>query len=201
VAEGSGYRGFIVRPLSAQVLPETEVEKKGLVDRGRLLGISGRGRKPQMALAEQYGIRAYPTPAGGCLLTEKQFSLRLEDLLTHNPEAGVREAELLKVGRHFRMGPRTKMICGRNHEENERIRELAGEGEALMSPVDVPGPTALVVGEMDEGVLKDAAALVVRYSDVNKGDKGCVRVKTPGGEEPVEVVGAEQERIEQLLIK
>ncbi|MBD3285960.1 hypothetical protein GF359_05700, partial [candidate division WOR-3 bacterium] len=63
-------QGKLLRPLSALLLPETEVEKEGLLDRSKVLGIQGRGRKPQLKLAAKWGITEYATPAGGCLLTE-----------------------------------------------------------------------------------------------------------------------------------
>jgi tRNA U34 2-thiouridine synthase MnmA/TrmU len=201
VAEGSGFPDFIVRPLSAQLLPETKVEREGLVDRARLLAFSGRSRKPQMELAARYGITSYPSPAGGCLLTEKQFSLRLKDLLTHNPDATVRDAELLKVGRHFRIGERTRLICGRNHGENLRIKELAAAGDAFINSLGVPGPTALLVGPADRTTLDLASSLVVRYSDVPHGSKGAVEVESHASREVIETEPASQDTIDRLQIK
>ena len=102
VEKASGCLDVILRPLSARLLPETRPEREGLVDRSRLLDISGRSRKRQMALAENYGLNDYPAPAGGCLLTDPIFSRRLKELLAHSPEPELREIELLKTGRHFR---------------------------------------------------------------------------------------------------
>lgn len=202
VAQGSGYADFIVRPLSAQLLPETEVERKGLVDRTRLLALSGRSRKPQMDLARKFGITDYPTPAGGCLLTEIQFSLRLRDLLTHNPDATVRDAEFLKIGRHFRLGPATKLICGRNHDENERLSRLARADDVILSSLGVPGPTAVLVGLGDRDTLALAASLVVRYSDVPVGALGAVAVQTSSSSrEVIETAPALQDTIDRLQIK
>ena len=201
VAEGSGYADYIVRPLLAQLLSETKVEGEGLVDRSRLLSISGRNRKPQMTLAVAFGITNYPTPAGGCLLTEKQFSLRLSDLLTHNPQADVRDAEFLKVGRHFRLNERTKLVCGRNHNENERLRQLARPGDVLLSSLDVPGPTAVLIGPGDTPTIELASSLVVRYSDVPELALGRVAVEMRGVLTVVETRAAQQDIIERLQIK
>ncbi len=74
VARISGYAPYVLRPLSAKLLPETKPEQAGLVDRERLLDLQGKSRKPQIALAEKFGVREYPNPAGGCLLTDKSFS-------------------------------------------------------------------------------------------------------------------------------
>ena len=119
VEKASGCLDLILRPLSARMLPETRPEREGLVDRARLLDISGRSRKRQMALAETYGLKNYPSPAGGCLLTDPIFSRRLKELLAHFPEPELREIELLKTGRHFRLHPQLKLIIGRNKKENE----------------------------------------------------------------------------------
>jgi len=69
----SGVAGLILRPLSARLFAETVSEKEGWVDRESLLAISGRSRKPQIALASQKGINDFRCPAGGCLLTGRAF--------------------------------------------------------------------------------------------------------------------------------
>jgi tRNA U34 2-thiouridine synthase MnmA/TrmU len=81
IERAAGLEGQILRPLSAQLLPETEIEKTGLVDRDTLYSIQGRRRQPQMNLAEKIGVKDYPCPAGGCLLTDPNFAIRLKDLL------------------------------------------------------------------------------------------------------------------------
>src|SRR5210317_2252033 len=121
VEKHSGFKGYILRPLSAKNLPETIPEKEGLVDRERLLDFAGRGRKPQMALAQKYGLTDYPAPAGGCLLTDVGYSRRLKDLFAHQDECTEEELLLLKYGRHFRLNPETKLIVGRTQKDNENI--------------------------------------------------------------------------------
>ena len=103
VKKESGFSDKILRPLCAKNLPPTEMEVKGLVDREKLLDISGRSRKIQMELADKWGIKDYPSPAGGCKLTEPNYSKRLRELLNHNDNPSNRELELLKYGRHFRV--------------------------------------------------------------------------------------------------
>ena len=127
----SGFGGLILRPLSAKQLPPTIPEEKGWVKRDELMGISGRSRKPQMELAEKFGFATYPSPAGGCLLTDPIFSRRLRDLLSSKSHPEVREFQLLKLGRHFRIGPRTKLVVGRNKEENDTLlsRLVIGTGQ------------------------------------------------------------------------
>ena len=115
----SGLQGLLLRPLSAKRLQPTIPEERGWIQREELMGFSGRSRKPQIELAERLHIKEYPSPAGGCLLTDEVFSRRLKDLLSTKPDFELREIELLKVGRHFRLGPNTKLVVGRNKKENQ----------------------------------------------------------------------------------
>jgi len=177
IAHDSGFKDLILRPLSAKRLPETPPEKQGWVVRERLLGLSGRSRHPQMELAKKFGIREYPAPAGGCLLTEKVFSRRLRDLISINPDFSRRDIELLKLGRHFRISERTKIVVGRNQGENEMITSLGMEGDTLLTVDSFPGPTVLATGDLSPEEIRLAASIAVSYSDAT-GDKSvAVRVK------------------------
>jgi len=128
VAADSGLNGLLLRPLSAKLLRPTVPEEKEWVRREELLDLQGRSRKPQMEMARQRGIKDYPSPAGGCLLTEKGFSRRLKDLLSSRTHVETEELELLRMGRHFRLAPQTKLVVGRNRKENEAIASLKGIG-------------------------------------------------------------------------
>lgn len=180
VVKESGYEGLVLRPLSAKLLPVTIPEEKGWVDRNRLGSIQGRSRKPQMAMAEKYGLQEYPSPAGGCLLTVQNFSNRLKDLLAHQQEISRADLELLKIGRHFRLGEEVKIIVGRDQEENNKIEQLAGKEDLLLKAVSVPGPTTLYRGKPGEDYLRQAAAITNRYSDAGL-KKTEVKVYKTGG--------------------
>jgi tRNA-specific 2-thiouridylase len=182
VAAQSGYQGLVLRPLSAKLLPVTIPEEKGWVRRELLLGFSGRGRKPQMELARTFRITEYPSPAGGCLLTDPIFSARLRDLLSSRPQCDVREIELLKVGRHFRFGQETKAVVGRNQKENEEILTLAGESDLVIKVDSVPGPVVLVLGEISREVEALAVALALSYSDAGDGEVAEVKLLREGSE-------------------
>ena len=177
VATESGLNGLLLRPLSAKLLAPTIPEEKGWVQRERLLDFQGRSRKPQMEMAQTRDITEYPTPAGGCLLTEKGFSRRLKDLLTSKVDVETGELELLKLGRHFRITPHTKIIVGRNKKENEAIQSLAGENDTVLRSVSVPGPTVLVTGELSGKILDVAAGITVAYSDAGDRDVSEVRIE------------------------
>jgi tRNA-specific 2-thiouridylase len=150
VEKHSGFDGCILRPLSARNLPETQMEKDGLVDRSRLLSISGRGRKEQIELARQWGITDYPAPAGGCLLTDKGYSNRLKDLFQHQTDYRETDLRLLKFGRHFRLTPQVKLVVGRARADNEQIMAHIDAGtDIVLKTVGYPGPIAVVPGLVD----------------------------------------------------
>jgi tRNA-uridine 2-sulfurtransferase len=170
VAKNSGYSDSILRPLSAQCLPETRPEKEGKVDRTRLLAISGRGRKSQIEMARNYGITDYAPPAGGCLLTDVNFSKRLRDLFHRQPGYTIRDIELLKHGRHFRIQDNGKIIIGRNQADNEALDALIHDGDAVLHMADKAGPTVLVPHGhriADEAMLHIAACLCALYAGIS----------------------------------
>jgi tRNA U34 2-thiouridine synthase MnmA/TrmU len=170
VARLSGYADFILRPLSAKCLPETPVETAKLVDRTRLLDLSGRTRKPQMELAQKYGLTSYPSPAGGCLLTDPVFSRRLRELYDLNPALRDREVAFLKYGRHFRLPRGYKVIVGRNRIDNESLEQLVNSGDVVIKAANVPGPTVIIPdvnGAPPADVLETAAAMTLAYSDAD----------------------------------
>ena len=139
----AGLEGKIVRPLSAKLLPKTEAEKKGWIDRNKLLAIRGRSRKPQIALAEKLGISDYPCPFGGCLLTYKEFANKVRDLFRHKRRVTLRDIELLKVGRHFRLG-KSKIIVGRNRVENEALLRMKNKTDHMFEVPDVGSPITIL---------------------------------------------------------
>ncbi|MFA6193773.1 MAG: tRNA 4-thiouridine(8) synthase ThiI [Parcubacteria group bacterium] len=155
--------GKILRPLSAKVLPETEMEKSGMVDREKLLGISGRSRKEQIELAKKYNVKYYPTPAGGCILTDKEYSKKLRESLENIKKLEPSDFELLRIGRHFWEG-NTKIILGRNHKENLILKKLAEKKDILIEPKDIPGPTALIRGKGSKETLDCAKKLLLKYT-------------------------------------
>lgn len=180
VAKASGFGPQVLRPLSALVLPPTAMEESGLVEREMLLGLSGRSRKPQMALAKELGVKDYPAPAGGCLLTEPGFSRRLKDLLEHDPQAGVDQAELLKYGRHLRLSPLAKLVIGRNQAENMELERLAPPQALRLTALGVPGPLGLYFGPAPADELILAATMVAGYGQAPPQAQVKVRVEPEG---------------------
>ena len=164
VEKCSGLKGRLIRPLSALLFEPTIPEQEGRIDRTKLLGLSGRRREPQFELAQKYGLVDYPSPAGGCKLTEKGFGRRLKDLMTHEGLDDRRLVELLNIARRYRLPGGTGVILGRDAHENKMLREAAREGELLLSPVSVPGPTALIPKLAAAEDLQLALKLVCAFS-------------------------------------
>jgi len=161
----SGLKGYVLRPLSAKLLPETAPEKTGLVERDMLCSFSGRSRKPQMRLAEEFGLTDYPAPAGGCLLTEPNYAYRLRELFDHDPNPTLTDLFLLKVGRHFRVSPTDKIVIGRNKVENEKILSLAGKEDYLLKVEGFGSPITLLSGKDSWEHIYLSSSLCARYSD------------------------------------
>jgi len=166
----SGLEGLILRPLSAKLLDETLPEKEGWVNRSKLFNLSGRSRKPQIELAKNFRIKDYANPAGGCLLTDAGFAKRLEDLLTHN-EMNIKNIELLKVGRHFRITESAKLAVGRDERENNLLEKLAEEDDYLFMPKYTAGPVSLGRGAFNSDLIRLCCAIASRYCDRNGNSK------------------------------
>ena len=166
VEKCSGLKGRLVRPMSAKLLEPTIPEQEGKLDREKLLDISGRGRERQIALAAALGIVDYPSPAGGCKLTEEGFCRKLKDLMDHEGLANRRLVELLTVGRRFRLPGGSSVILGRDREENAILRGEAGSGplHVVVSNPAIPGPTALIPELKCEADLTLTNELVAAYS-------------------------------------
>ena len=202
IEKEAGLEGLILRPLSAKVLPVTIPEREGWVDREKLLNISGRTRKPQIKLADHYGIHDYPCPAGGCLLTDPGFSKRMKDVMVHDSKFSLNDVHLLKMGRHFRFSDGVKLVVGRNEEENQKIQTFAQGEDILLKVFSFPGPLSLLRGKLNEGDIEKAAAITVHYG---KGkDLGKIEVTYKGADEDhhqsLSVSPISRGEIERLMI-
>mgnify|MGYP006295371339 CR=1 FL=1 len=183
ISRDAEVRDVLVRPLCARRLRPTPAEEQGLVDRERLLDIGGRGRKEQLALAEHYGFTEVPTPAGGCLLTEKENAARFFQVLRYKPEPAPDDFELFTAGRHFFSGPHW-LVIGKTRRDNERLTTLAREGDIAFKVKDYPGPVALarpLGGQWSQEAVMDAAAVVASYSPKAVRSGGEVVVMTQQG--------------------
>ena len=200
VATDSGVADLLLRPLSARLLPETEPERRGWVDRSKLHAISGRTRKAQFELAARFGIRDYVAGAGGCRLTEPNFSARLRELQGHEGVRDARALRLLRFGRHFRLGDTVKLVVGRDQDDNALVESAAGPGDFVLKSESVPGPTGWLASGADEGQIQLAAAICARYSDSKPGVPVTVDIRGAGGGRRLEAVPAAREAAEARRI-
>lgn len=202
IERDSGLKGMIVRPLSAGLMEETIAEKNGWIKREKLLSISGRSRKPQIKLAKEFGIKDYPGPAGGCLLTDPGFAIRMRDLIKHTPHFTTNDVELLKVGRYFRLGPEVKLVVGRNEKENDRLLSIAKDSDMLFFPADeAKGPVGVGRGVFSATDILKASRIIARYCDL-KNCKIKISYKLKNGQKDgcSEILPIEEEKLNALRI-
>lgn len=198
IEKEAGLKGKILRPLSAKLLPPTEVEKKGLVSRETLLGIEGRSRKKQIRLAQELKVTEYSCPGGGCLLTYREFTSKLKDLFEHKKRISLKDVRLLKVGRHFRFG-KNKIIVGRNEAENRLLLQMKMTNDYCFEAQDTGSPITLLQGPKTRIAIKRAAELTVYYSDRKQ---SVVLVKFGKGEldKSLRTPILSREKVEELRI-
>ncbi len=163
IEKESGLKGLILRPLSAKALAPTIAEEKGWVDREKFFEIKGRSRKIQIELAAEKNIVDYPCPAGGCMLTQPEFAIKVRDLIEHNGRLNINDVHLIKLGRNFRLSQEAKLVVGKNDAENQRIESLAQPGDWLLMTDNIPGPLGLVRGPDALAQIPLAASLVAHY--------------------------------------
>lgn len=164
VEKNTGLEGYLLRPLSAKLLEETIPEKKGWVDREKLMAINGRSRRDQERLAKKWNITGYRPVGGGCLITEKLFGARMKDFLSW-PYRDPQETAVVRYGRYFRLNEDFIAIVGRDRKDNEALNENAYADDHIVRLYDAPGPELLLKGKNpDEKVLALAGWLVQRHS-------------------------------------
>jgi tRNA-specific 2-thiouridylase len=161
---------IVVRPLSAKLLPPTLPEINGWIDREKMYDISGRERKVQMELAKKFNLKNYESPAGGCLLTDRNFSTKLKNFIKNN-QLSIEDIDILKVGRHLKVND-SLIIISRNKDENPILKGYNGEKFEKMYPIGVPGPVGLIEKNATKETKKLAAQILLTYTKANKGIVG-----------------------------
>jgi len=182
IAAESGADDRLLRPLCAKLLPPTLAEREGWVDRQRLYDFSGRSRKPQMALAAEFGFDEYSQPAGGCcFLTDANYAVKLQDMWDHRPSRDYEldDIMLLKVGRHLRPKPGFKLIVSREEGENNFLMGYRKQFVHLFC-TSHPGPLVLVDGELPREDEELAARIVTRFGKSRDTARAEVELVRPG---------------------
>ncbi|SHE80944.1 DUF814 domain-containing protein [Clostridium fallax] len=203
VKKESGFSDKILRPLCAKVLEPTQMELDGIVDRERLLGISGRSRTEQMDLAKKWGIKDYPSPAGGCKLTEPNYAARLKDLVNKVEEIEEDDLEILKYGRHIRENDNCKIIVARTEVEASEIKKLLKEDDLVFFPNKYMGAMVILRGEPKESDIELAAKISARYSKGKDEEQVEIKYgrKESGFDKTIIVQPAKDEELVKLMIK
>lgn len=196
----SGLKGRLLRPLSAKLLPPTIPELDGRIDRDKLESISGRSRHRQMAMAKEFGLEDYPSPASGCLLTDPEYSKKLRDLFQNTPHINFTDLNLLQVGRHFRLTAVTKAIVGRSENDNNKIEAYAEPGDWLLEVMDTGSPVTIVRGAPTEDDLEKAAAITSRYCDLCKDPSVEVSLRRGGESRTIRIKPGSTEWVQSLHI-
>ena len=168
---------LILRPMSARLMKPTKPEREGWVDRSKLLGISGRDRKRQLALAKEFGFTEFETPGGGCLLTIESFSNKIRDFIKFDPDMTSADMQLLRIGRHLRLTNGTKMVIGRDENDNAKLLALNNpKFTQIKFDEGVVGATSLVDAKFNESDLEFAVRLALAYTKANKDAAVLARV-------------------------
>jgi tRNA U34 2-thiouridine synthase MnmA/TrmU len=198
IAKESGADDILLRPLCAKNLPATKPELEGWVDREKLHDFNGRGRKPQIALAEKYGFTDFASPAGGCcFLTDKSYSAKLVDLWKGR---GSREYEmddimLLKVGRHLRPKGSYKLIIARDAGESQYLEGYRKIYSSIQA-ISHNGPLALIDGEIAPEDVEHAASIVARYGQGRDAGDINMTYTVPGKEvESLQITALSTEQV------
>ena len=163
IEKRAGVKGILLRPLTAKNLNPTIPELEGIVNRDKLLDVKGRSRKPQIALAEKFGIKKYPNPAGGCLLTDPGFARRVRDAIGHG-EFSAENLALLSVGRHFRLSDNVRLVVGRDEAENDILASLAGPDDIIFELKDYQGPLSILRGRSSDDLIRLAASIAAYHT-------------------------------------
>jgi len=193
----SGFKDLLVRPLSQMHLKDSLPIREGWIDREDMLNISGRGRYRQFELAKELGIIDYPAPAGGCLLTDKNYSLRLKDLMLHD-QLDPQSLELLKYGRHFRLSPKTKLIIGRDEAENCILEELKPDNKIIAE--DFMGPLGIFKDFPAEPEVLRLALQIFWYYNSKAPDFGTALLTRDSHSTKLECNKAERETVLKYMI-
>ena len=196
----AALKGYLIRPLSAKLLPPTVAEQKNIIDREKLLSISGRGRREQIAYAKKFNL-VHGTPAGGCILTNEKTAERFSDLVRYKPDFDLEDFKLLAWGRHFRFSPLIKLIVGRDDPDNAALEKNASTADGLLFlPDNTPGPLSILRGDSIQEFKMRSASIIARYTRF-RNDKSCrVVFKYAGKEEILEVPPATDDQCDMVRV-
>lgn len=198
IENNSDLNGLLLRPLSAKLLNPTKAEIDGLVDREKLMDISGKNRSRQLEYSKKYNL-VHATPAGGCILTNIHTAGRFHEMVQNDKEFFLADFKLLAYGRHFRING-YKVVISRNEDENDILEKLCNEKTCYFELSEIDGPVAVASSGIDTDSIKIAASMLVRYSKARNENEVKVNVSCMGNCSQVTVKPSSPEYCESLLI-
>ncbi len=156
-------RGYILRPLAIST------SKLNFdLDTSKFYDLKGRSRKVQLQLAEKFNIDPIPSPAGGCLLTEKSYCEKIFQLRKILSDKKIKPIhfEIIKYGRVFVIKDKYLAIVGRNKYENEILQNFKNKiSSTVVNFEDIPSPTVLIFPETNlYEILEDVLELLKRFT-------------------------------------
>lgn len=181
VERDGDLKGLLLRPLSARLLPPTIPENEGWVNRELLPAIKGRSRRIQIQLAAELGVKEYPNPAGGCLLTELSYASKIRDVFDHSERLKARDFRLLRFGRHFRLDAATRLIIGRDDRENTLLFDNIKEGETAFRWDEGGTPLGLLLGEATDEKMQLAGKILLRHTRCEAGISARLLIVSDNG--------------------
>ncbi|MBC8465683.1 tRNA 4-thiouridine(8) synthase ThiI [bacterium] len=205
IAKQSGLGDRLLRPLSANLLPDTFPVKEGLIDKSQLYNISGRSRQRQMRLASELGMSEYPSSGGGCAFTDPNFSKKVKELWSFEEKENLdwQDYIFLRVGRHLRIDDNLKLIVGRNERENIYLERFKKD-RIRIEVCDYPGPTVLIDREAEnvsKGDILIGCRIAARYSDAKEIETDVnVNVLKKGFDEIYSVMPFKAEEVAEWVI-
>lgn len=199
IEKEAGLQGLVLRPLSAKLFSPTIPEQNNWVDRESLLDISGRTRRPQIKLASSYGLKDYPCPAGGCLLTDSAFTKRLKDLIDFG-NFDVANVKLLKLGRHFKLNSSCRFIVGRDEKENIKLKNFLQKNDLYFEPTKLAGPSGLLRGKGDDETKNIAAKIIARYTSKEQKVEVSISNISDKNEDKIDVEAIQESVSRELMI-
>ncbi|NQU05658.1 MAG: tRNA (5-methylaminomethyl-2-thiouridylate)-methyltransferase [Calditrichaeota bacterium] len=203
IARRSGLEDRILRPLSAKLMASTLPELEGWVNRDELYGFQGRTRKPQIELAAKFGIAEFPTPAGGCILTDPGYARKVKDLWEYKDKQSLiwSDYNLLRIGRHLRIKPDLKVVVGRHEKDNEMLEGFV-LGRIGIELKDDPGPLVIIDGLSDDPEdIALAAGICIRYSKLRNSDcEVAVNIYRDGKTDTISVKPLKSSEVEDWVI-
>jgi len=170
VLQDGDVEGLLLRPMSAKVLKPTIPEEKGWVDREKLGDITGRSRDRQLELAREIGLEDFESPGGGCLLTDENFGKKMFDYVNHENDFEVKDIPVMKFGRHLRLPNKSKLVVGRNKDENEFLQDIDNDKYYHLKTIGIPGPHGLLSKSATDEDKTLAASIMLTYTKAKPED-------------------------------